>query len=220
MVTEPFERLQKLRKRAGYKNAGDAAKAFGWNVNTYRSQENGTRGINAEWADRFARAYKSSASHILYGDEAPGRAVQPANDESTLKFPELDVRAGAGAGMIVENDGHEKLGEWTMPAISVESFMRNPSTVKIIQVIGDSMLPDFLPGQRIFVDVSDRMPSPPGVFVVWDGFGLVIKRCQMIPHSEPPRVRLMSSNPAYPSYELSLDEAHVNGRVVGKLQWT
>ena len=39
-----------------------------------------------------------------------------------------------------------------------------------------------------------------GIFVIWDGMGLVTKRIKHVPHFDPPRVRLKSANPEYDSY--------------------
>ncbi len=58
------------------------------------------------------------------------------------------------------------------------------------------------------------MPVPPGIFVIWDGMGLVAKRIEHVPHSEPPRVVLKSLNPEYDSYERSVEEVRVVGRAV------
>ena len=72
----------------------------------------------------------------------------------------------------------------------------------------------------MLVDTSDRRPSPPGPFIVWDGFGVVLKRVEMVPYSDPPMVRLLSRNEAYDTYERPLDEVVINGRVIGKWHWT
>ena len=64
------------------------------------------------------------------------------------------------------------------------------------------------------IDVSRDMPSPPGIFVIWDGVGLVAKRIEHVPHSDPPRVVLKSLNPEYDSYERSADEIRIVGRAV------
>lgn len=45
------------------------------------------------------------------------------------------------------------------------------------------------------------MPVPPGTFVIWDGMGLVAKRVEHVPQSDPPNVVLKSLNPEYASYE-------------------
>ena len=44
-----------------------------------------------------------------------------------------------------------------------------------------------------------RVRIPPGIFVIWDGTGLVAKRIEHAPHSEPPRMVLKSLNPGYDS---------------------
>ena len=79
---------------------------------------------------------------------------------------------------------------------------------------------DFRPGERVLVNTDDRLPSPPGVFIVWDGFGLVIKRLEVIPYSDPATVRLISANADYAVYERPLEDVTVNGRVIGRWQWT
>lgn len=66
---EPHERLAHARREAGFSTASEAARAFGWNENTYRSHENGERGIKQNIAEIYARAFHTTASYILFGDE-------------------------------------------------------------------------------------------------------------------------------------------------------
>lgn len=151
-------------------------------------------------------------------DKGRKQHMQPSGRRVDIQ--ELNVRAGAGAGQIVQNDGNEVIGTWSLPPSSLASHVGDVSSLRIIQIYGDSNVPDMYPGDRVLVNISDTKPSPPGFFVVWDGMGLVVKRCEYIPNSDPPRVRLSSSNKAYQSYELTLEECQINGRVVGKWQWT
>ena len=58
------------------------------------------------------------------------------------------------------------------------------------------------------------MPVPPGIFVIWDGMGVVAKRVEHIPHSDPPKVVIQSVNPAYQTYEREAEEVSVIGRVI------
>jgi phage repressor protein C with HTH and peptisase S24 domain len=81
-------------------------------------------------------------------------------------------------------------------------------------VLGDSMMPTLYPGQKVMVHINDKRPTPPGIFYLWDGMGLVIKRVELIPGSSPPTVRIKSDNPKYESYERTVDEARINGRVI------
>lgn len=59
------DRLRELRVRRGFSTASDAAKAFGWNEHTYKSHENGIRGIRPEMAKKYAAAFGSTPAHIL-----------------------------------------------------------------------------------------------------------------------------------------------------------
>lgn len=55
--------------------------------------------------------------------------------------------------------------------------------------------------------------NPPGIFVLDDGMGLVAKRLEHIPNSDPPAVRVISDNGFYSPYERTADEIHIVGRI-------
>ena len=172
-----------------------------------------------------AGGVEASELYALAGVNATGErplvATAPARaptDARTIRIEELDVRASAGAGLTGDNE--KVVAEWQVPSGVVRGYSTAPATeMRIITVMGDSMEPALLPGQRVLVDTGDRKPSPPGIFVVWDGLGLVIKRVQMVPHSEPPRVKITSDNVKYETYERTLDEAYIQGRVIGQWRW-
>ena len=44
--------------------------------------------------------------------------------------------------------------------------------------------------------------------------GLVVKRVEAVPRADPPRLRLISANPAYDPYTCLADEAHIAGTVI------
>lgn len=74
-------------------------------------------------------------------------------------------------------------------------FQATPEELRMITLRGDSMEPLASRGSQLLIDISERDPVPPGIFVVWDGMGLVTKRIEHVQHSDPPRVRLKSANP-------------------------
>jgi transcriptional regulator with XRE-family HTH domain len=158
----------------------------------------------------------------------PRRRPRAANPEqveqaATVRVPELDVRPQGGGGAEMPtldgNGNHAVVAQWSMPADYLRAFVSAPEHVRIVRVAGDSMEPEYPAGERVAVDTSHTVPSPPGVYVLWDGFGLVLKRLEILMGSDPPRVRLSSINPAYPPYERLLSEIMVNGRVIGKWTW-
>lgn len=159
----------------------------------------------------------------LTGERVQAAPRQARNGADIVSINELDVHVAAGAGVL--DDGadvmtaHEAsavIGVHTYPASSFrEAYGINPGRVRIIPVRGTSMEPELWAGQRVMVDVEDKVPSPPGIFVVWDGLGLVLKYVEVIANSDPVRVRISSAHKAFQPYERNLDEAHINGRVIG-----
>lgn len=140
-----------------------------------------------------------------------------------LLIREYDVGPSAGYGAeppVLNGDGETPiLAEWSMPEDLVRAHTTPGRRLALIRVEGNSMEPDYHPGERVLVDLSRRKPSPPGEFVIWDGMGLVLKRVELVPGLIPRRIRLMSINPGYTPYEVELDEHTIVARVIGKWQW-
>jgi len=136
--------------------------------------------------------------------------------EGYMAIPEIDVRASAGPGAL--NQGLEETKEmWFFPdPVIRHEFRARPADLRMITIDGDSMEPLLASGDRILIDTSQRVPVPPGIFVIWDGMGLVAKRIEHEPNSEPPKVVIKSVNPEYDTYERDAEEVHIIGRVV----WT
>ena len=138
----------------------------------------------------------------------PGAPLSPVS--------EMEVEAAAGPGALNEEYIHEK-ARWYLP----EGMIRHegdaePGNLRVLRARGDSMEPLVSDGDRLLVDVSRRCPGTGETAVLWDGAGLVVKRVEVLPNAEPPRLRLISSNPAYESYTCLAQDAHI----VGKVLWT
>lgn len=199
--------------------------------------EKSERRLTTEWMERIAPAFNVDPAELLAKGLRLGRIerariegeagqlpdLPPEPVRPSVLIPEYDVRplAGDGAADIPEpgEHGHSVVGMWSMPRGFLSSYAADPDAVRVIQVAGDSMEPDYPAGERLIVDTSHRVPSPDGVYVLWDGFGLVLKRIALLPGGKPRRVRIMSINPNYPSHDVALDEIHINGRVIGRWQW-
>jgi len=147
---------------------------------------------------------------------SPGVAVAKAGTVPAgyVAVPEIDVRASAGAGVL--NEGFvETRAQWVFPETMVRHELRvRPADLRMITVDGDSMEPLLSSGDRILIDTSQRVPAPPGIFVVWDGMGLVAKRIEHKLDAERARLVIKSLNPDYETYERDAEEVHVTGRVV------
>lgn len=167
---------------------------------------------------KIAKALGCSPSDLT-GERPPAPKAAPS-DVVTVAELEVHVAAGLGADgdtlILAQEEAGAVLGTFSFPRTSFREMVPGSSEgVRMIAVRGDSMVPTLWPGQRVMVDTADKTPSPPGVFVIWDGLGLVLKRVELVPGSDPMRIRISSDNERYTAYERTLDEAHINGRVIG-----
>lgn len=62
-------RLKTARKKSGYSSAKAAAEAMGVPVATYIQHENGSRGVPASRAERYAKFFRVAPEWLLYGKE-------------------------------------------------------------------------------------------------------------------------------------------------------
>lgn len=89
-----------------------------------------------------------------------------------------------------------------------------PVDLRILTISGDSMMPTLCNGDVILIDVSKTHPSPPGIFILFDGVSLIAKRLELLGHPDHPKLRVICDNAHYSSYESNLAETNIIGRVV------
>lgn len=139
--------------------------------------------------------------------------------------PQFNIHAGMGGGgmldVMVDEDGQavdprDSDGFWSFPE-SIRSGWRRIRQTYAMPVTGDSMEPTLPGGSYVFVDTSHQVPSPPDLYALDYGHGLMIKRVEMIPKTD--LVRIISDNERYNDYELPGDQVTVYGRVVAWFQW-
>lgn len=132
-------------------------------------------------------------------------------------IPELDIRAHGGGGGIA--DDAQPIATWGFPPEVMRYDLRASfEDLVIMAVEGDSMEPTIRAGDRVVVNKALRSPSPPGLFVLHNGIGVVAKRIDMVPRSDPPRILVMSDNERYRPYEATAEEVNILGRIVLRLE--
>lgn len=109
VMEEPYDRLRKLRIQRGFSTAAEAAAAHGWNPDTYKSHENGIRGIRPPVAKKYASAFNSTAGYIMTGPEGQ-------NHGPTGTIVHVPVIARVSAGAFRYDEGIEE-GTIQVPAI-------------------------------------------------------------------------------------------------------
>jgi transcriptional regulator with XRE-family HTH domain len=135
-----------------------------------------------------------------------------------VTFDELDTPLASGAGL--DRASEHPLGGWSVPRDVIKIGSRAAGgNLKMLTILGDEMEPTFRMNDRILVDTSDTRPSPAGVFVVWDGMSLVVRRIEMIAGSEPVRLRVSTDSAKYQAVERLHAETLIQGRVIARWSW-
>ena len=162
---------------------------------------------------RLRLARLTGADQSLFLD-ADLRALRPESLSPDIAVPLHTVRAAAGGGSFTEGTDEARTGLSFPPDLLRRITAAPTASLKLLSVSGDSMSPSLEDGDLVMIDMSRQTPSPPGIFILDDGVGLVAKRIDAIPNTTPPLLRLSSDNPSYSNYQRRIDEVHIVGRVV------
>lgn len=136
------------------------------------------------------------------------------NDEivdDTITVPYYqEVSAAAGSGALVYDEN-------TVKHIKISSAIININTgdnVCLINATGNSMMPVIDDKDLLLVDLSQKLITDEGIYVIRLDTTLVVKRVQKILNG----IILISDNPQYPPKELTADNFNENdAAVIGKV---
>ncbi len=213
----------RLRERARQLDMSDAevARRLGISERRYGNYVTDEREPDFDLLPKICRALETHPSY-LFGftadpsepDSSLGRDGTPAGTQPIAQIP---FRAAAGGGYVEREEAQER--RWYMPRAWVEQELRSRAAdLQILPVFGDSMEPIIRDGDLVVFNRAWVTPTPPGVFVLNDGMAQVVKQLEHVPNSDPAQIRISSRNAAYQSYERTVDETHIAGRVVGVIR--
>lgn len=162
---------------------------------------------------------------------APPRWSNPKPDKDPQTLPEIDVRGGASYGGGIRDEdwqdgdksGDRAVAHWGFPPAFVERELGLAyGFADVVRVRGDSMddgtAKALTSGDRVIVDRQDTDVSQGGIFVVFDGDGVIIKQVELVRGHTPPRIVCKSLNTRYDPIPLTLeDPVRVIGRVAGRI---
>ncbi|NNG03425.1 MAG: helix-turn-helix domain-containing protein [Inquilinus sp.] len=195
------------------RRCGISARRFSFYVNDQRQPDFDT--VRA-----ICEALRVSPNYLFGLDDEPNMDItadQPPEfqvPEDYVPLAQVVVRPGMGgpAPSLEEDGPGERL---YFPPRLIRDLRADPEQLRIMVVEGPSMAPALENQDQVIIDLSRTNPSQPGIFVLWDGYGLVCKWVERIPNTDPPRLRIVSENPRFQPYEaLEHDEATIIGRVV------
>lgn len=217
--------LRAARKAAKYPSPAAFAKAHPEEIveTTYRSYENETRPLTERAARQYAPYFGVPWQRLFWGPT--GTPPPEPNISNTPDLPPivpagedyepivfLEIRPGMGGG------GYEDLTDAStvlFPSRLVRTQLgARPDELRVVEVEGPSMLPMLESGDQVLVNIAKRNPSQPGIFCLFDGFGIVCKLVERIRGTDPPMLRIISANPLFKPDEVTEEEAHIIGRVV------
>ncbi len=166
-------------------------------------------GVSSEWLLSGKGAGPETEQHIDNTPDLPEEIF----DRATVEIPEYNVRAAMGDGFIVDSETVKDL--WTFSRrYLVDELRLGTRDLVVIELVGDSMAPTLLSGDRALVDMSDQRLGTPGIFALWDGDGTVAKRIERVPNTSPQKIRLISDNSLHGTYEVLAEETNIIGRIV------
>jgi DNA-binding XRE family transcriptional regulator len=143
---ERHDRLRQARIAAGFERASDAAARFGWNENTYKSNENGNAPFSFRKARDYAEAFAVRAEW-LYDETGP---VQPGSEPMVR----IIGRVGADAeGAVIHTTGQEGFDMAPIPP-------GGSSAAVALEVTGHSMRAVAEDGSLIYFEDQRNPPTP------------------------------------------------------------
>ncbi len=209
------DRLRARCKQFGM-NAAQVAELAGLNRSfVYDIMRGKSENPNLEKLDRLAQTLKVERNWLLHGiGDVEGEPPIVENpDDVFVAIPHAAVRPSMGGGSMVDLEPAPGRPYHFQKSWIKNGLRSNPSDLRIMHVEGDSMMPTLQDGDIVLVDTGRKIPTPPGIFVLNDGMGLVAKRLEHIPNSDPARVNIVSDNNRYAPYERLVDEMNIIGRI-------
>lgn len=233
-MADMTNRIREVRK-SKHMTLDDLAEATGISTSYLSRIEKGDkvpdgRGLSLEIAVKIARALSCEVIDVTddFSEEdiaaASALPLSGARGTQTGDVANLTIHAGMGNGglEVIEADASGIVpdaftdGYWSFPD-SIRSGFHSLTKTHALPVVGDSMEPTLVGGSVVFVDTTHLLPSPPDLYAVDYGDGLMIKRIELIPRTE--KVTVISDNERYGRHEMKRADLRVYGRVIAAFQW-
>lgn len=220
-LLEKSERLARVVRKSGLKQA-DIAEQVGCTPQTINKLVRGYQNLSADWARRLSTILGVTPDYLLMDtDELPSGFIKYDDVEISKKttrciaIPTLSVPAGAGGGKILDAEPCV----WKDETYFDEKFILGNLKVSadnlcVVTIEGQSMEPVLNNGDTVLVNMLKNNVNEPGIFVLFDGEGIVCKWVERLVGSEPAKYRIKSENNRFSEYVILADEAKIIGRVV------
>lgn len=205
------ERVKTLRKVLQL-NQTEFGKKIGITMRAVQKWENGESKPQNSTLKSLINTFNVNPDWLLNGTGemfiGENRQQEVSDIISIPYYPEVSAAAGSGALVYDEN---------TVKHLQISSAIINISTgdnVCLINATGNSMQPVIDDKDLLLVDLSQKLITDEGIYVIRLDTTLVVKRVQKILNG----VILISDNPQYPPREISANNFNENdAAVIGKV---
>lgn len=165
-----------------------------------------------------------TVSRILSGNLDNYRKYLPGIRRYLTKAASIDETAIALIDEIeVRDQGSfddaRVIRQWALPLQLFElpgERRKIESHIKAVPVTDNTNSPFYKSGDYVFVYTKDRKATMGGAYMLWDGrSSFIIRKCETVPDTDPPKIRLKPLNPQYDTHEITYNEDIFVGRIVG-----
>jgi hypothetical protein len=125
--------------------------------------------------------------HVGNTPDLPPVIASDGDDHDAIAA--LTIKPGMGGGAI-EDASADAVRVMFPRRLIRDQLQARHDELRLVEVEGASMAPLLESGDQVLVNVAKRNPTPPGIFCLWDGYGIVCKLVERIPRTDPPSVRI------------------------------
>jgi phage repressor protein C with HTH and peptisase S24 domain len=221
-LPSPLETLaERVKSLLGERSAHAFAVRYGIPYTTLQRILQGKTTPKGKQLQAIAQAGEVTVDWLLYGGEKPQPKALDSEvamlelGEENVRIPLINLQVGAGNGYEVMT---EEVSEYlTLPRrlITKERGL-NPNSLHAVTVMGDSMSPEFNPGDIVFLDVEKTRPGE-GIYIVRLDNAIVIKRMQVLAGKA---IKLNSHNPIYEPITIDLETSGESFQILGRVVWS
>jgi len=202
----------RVKEKTSIASQHDLAKALGVNRSAI-TQAKRRNSVPQKWVLALSRSFSLSADWLEFGVGTPQvQEKDTDSDVKTFSLPKVFARLCAGDG------SYEVEATPIEEHIFKESWLAQkgtPSTMVLMDVIGDSMEPFIFQGDTVLVDQSQTTLRSDGIYAVGIEDSIMVKRVA----AERERITLLSDNPDYAPIIIQGDEL-LSFRIIGKVVWS
>jgi phage repressor protein C with HTH and peptisase S24 domain len=219
--------LQRLAEAMGVSSQEELAAVLGKDIQTLKVWRS-RKGVPSSTIAYVSKVSGRRVDWLEGGNEEGSRAEErlpilfakkrkQINQQTELAefffVPEVDVRAGAGDGQVV--DSEEIIGKFAFRRSWLRQKGLKPASLAVVRARGDSMFPTVQDGDILLIDRAVTSLASDGIYLIEQANNLQCKRLQLeLAHG----LIVKSDNPAYKDQRLSFKQAEAL-RIAGRVIW-